>query len=382
MTYRPPPVRPSNRIFRVLAACGRKRQAQAFVFCIAALCAAASANATPGTVASKQAQAQQVLAQIQQIDDSLGAAVESYNLANVRLRKIETDQRENRTQLKLTRKNLKVAQDSLAARLVSAYTSTQDNSTLSVLLGASSLDDLLNRIEAVNSTSRQDASIVQQVTSFKAAIQRNREQLRKAHSEQQTIVAQKAAQKQRIESQLASRRQLLSSIKGQIARIKAAEEVQQRQLAAAARSRLGGVQVPVPDGVGVSASTPEGSTVAPPNVHGGVVGIAMQYLGVPYVWGGSSPRGFDCSGFVAYVYAQIGVSLPHSSYAMYGMGTPVSIGQLQPGDLVFFTGASHMGIYIGGGQFIHAPHTGDVVKISSLSESWYASAYVGAKRVT
>ena len=174
MTYRPPPVRPSTRIFRVLVPSGRKRQAQAFLLCIATLCAAASANATPGTVASKQAQAQQVLAQIQTIDDSLGVAVESYNLANVRLRKIESDQRENQLQLKVTRANLRIAQDSLAARLVSAYTSTQDNSTLSVLLGATSLDDLLNRIEAVNSTSQQDASIVQQVTSFKAAIQRHR----------------------------------------------------------------------------------------------------------------------------------------------------------------------------------------------------------------
>ncbi len=381
MTYRPPPVRPSTRIFRELVASGRKRQAQAFVFCIAVLCAAASANAAPGTVASKQAQAQQVLAQIQKIDNSLGAAVESYNLANVQLQKIQSAQRENRAQLKLTRANLKVAQDSLAARLVSAYTSTQDNSTLSVLLGANSLDDLLNRIEAVNSTSQQDASIVQQVTSFKAAIQRHRTELRTAHSEQQAIVAQKAAQKQRIQSQLASRRQLLSTIKGQIARIRAAEAAQQRQLAAAARSRLSAdVQVPLPDGVGISAATPEGSTVAPPNVHGGVVGIAMRYLGVPYVWGGSSPRGFDCSGLVSYVFAQIGVSLPHSSYAQFGMGTAVSISELQPGDLVFFTGASHVGIYIGGGQFIHAPHTGDVVKISSLS-GYYSSNFAGGRRV-
>ena len=380
MTYRPPPVRPSTRIFRVLVASGRKRQAQAFALGIAMLCAAASANATPGTVAAKRAQAQQVLAQIQKIDDSLGAAVESYNLANVRLQKIESDQRENRVQLKLTRANLKIAQASLAARLVTAYTSTQDNSTLSVLLGATSLDDLLNRIEAVNSTSQQDASIVQQVTSFKAAIQRQRTELRRAHSAQQTIVAQKAAQKQRIESQLASRRQLLSSIKGQIAQMRAVEAAQQRQLAAEARSRLaGGVQVPV-SGVGISASTPEGSTVAPPNVHGGVVGIAMRYLGVPYVWGGSSPSGFDCSGLVSYVFAQIGVSLPHSSYAQFGIGTPVSIGELQPGDLVFFTGASHVGIYIGGGQFIHAPHTGDVVKISSLS-GYYSSNFAGARRV-
>jgi len=380
VTYRPPPVRPSTRIFRVLVASGRKRQAQAFALGIAMLCAAASANATPGTVAAKRAQAQQVLAQIQKIDDSLGAAVESYNLANVRLQKIESDQRENRVQLKLTRANLKIAQASLAARLVTAYTSTQDNSTLSVLLGATSLDDLLNRIEAVNSTSQQDASIVQQVTSFKAAIQRQRTELRQAHSAQQTIVAQKAAQKQRIESQLASRRQLLSSIKGQIAQMRAVEAAQQRQLAAEARSRLaGGVQVPV-SGVGISASTPEGSTVAPPNVHGGVVGIAMRYLGVPYVWGGSSPSGFDCSGLVSYVFAQIGVSLPHSSYAQFGIGTPVSIGELQPGDLVFFTGASHVGIYIGGGQFIHAPHTGDVVKISSLS-GYYSSNFAGARRV-
>jgi cell wall-associated NlpC family hydrolase len=358
-----------------------RRLAQALLIGVAALGVVASATADPGSVAAKQAQAQQVLAQIQQIDRSLGAAVEAYNLANVRLHKIEGDLRENRKQLTLARTNLRIAQKSLARRLVTAYTSSADNSALAVLLGSSSFEDMLNRVEAINSTSSQDASIVKQVTSFKVAIQRNRVALRNAQAEQQRVVAQKAAERRHIEGQLAQRRQLLSSIRGEIERIKAAEAAQQRRLAAAAQTRVSNEAPPAPvSGVGVGASTPEGSTVAPPSTHGGVVGIAMRYLGVPYVWGGASPRGFDCSGFVMYVFAQIGVSLPHSSYAMFNMGTPVSISQLQPGDLVFFSGASHMGIYIGGGQFIHAPHTGDVVKISSLS-GYYSSAFVGGRRV-
>ena len=103
--------------------------------------------------------------------------------------------------------------------------------------------------------------------------------------------------------------------------------------------------------------------------YGQVVGIALQYLGIPYVWGGSSPStGFDCSGFTSYVFAQVGVSLPHHAASQYSYGTPVSYDQLAAGDLVFFSGLGHVGIYIGGGQFVHAPHTGDVVRISSLAE--------------
>jgi cell wall-associated NlpC family hydrolase len=361
----------------------RRRQAQAGLAAVVlGLCTVASATADPGSVASKEAQAQRVLGEIQQIDSSLGGAIEAYNLANVKLARIERQQKENRQELVVARSNLKRSQAALSARLVSAYTSTQDNSTLAVLLGSTSLDDLLNRVETINSTSRQDARIVREVTSFKRAVERHKVELASAHSEQQQVVAEKAAQRQRIESQLAARRQLLSSIRGQIAQMKAAEAAQQRQLEAAARARLS-VSSPPSTGsiaVGAAATTPEGSVVAPPNVHGGVVGVAMRYLGVPYVWAGSTPRGFDCSGFVMYVFAQIGVSLPHSSYSQFGMGTPVSISQLQPGDLVFFSGASHVGIYIGSGQFIHAPHTGDVVKISSLS-GYYSSAFAGGRRI-
>ncbi|MBD0329720.1 MAG: C40 family peptidase, partial [Thermoleophilia bacterium] len=134
---------------------------------------------------------------------------------------------------------------------------------------------------------------------------------------------------------------------------------------------------------GPETASPESdpASAPPPARHGNVVSIAMQYLGVPYRWGGASPStGFDCSGLVMYVFAQVGISLPHSTYALWGMGSPVGRSQLQPGDLVFFNGLGHMGIYIGGNQMIHAPRTGDVVKISSLA-GWYSSSYVGARRI-
>jgi peptidoglycan DL-endopeptidase CwlO len=113
-----------------------------------------------------------------------------------------------------------------------------------------------------------------------------------------------------------------------------------------------------------------------------VAAMATRYLGIPYRWGGASPStGFDCSGFVMYLYARVGVSLPHNSAAQYGYGRPVSRANLAPGDIVFFDGLGHDGIYLGNGRFIHSPHSGDVVKISSLRESWYSSRWVGARRI-
>ena len=115
-----------------------------------------------------------------------------------------------------------------------------------------------------------------------------------------------------------------------------------------------------------------------------IVNTAMQYLGVPYVWGGTSPSGFDCSGLVQYVCAKNGISVPRVAASQRGAGTYVSRENLQPGDLVFFShggGISHVGIYVGNGNMIHAPQTGDVVKISSIETSYRISSYAGAVRV-
>jgi cell wall-associated NlpC family hydrolase len=112
-----------------------------------------------------------------------------------------------------------------------------------------------------------------------------------------------------------------------------------------------------------------------------VVDYAKRFRGVRYVYGGSSPRsGFDCSGFVRYVYAHFGVSLAHSSYAQFGLGRRVSRASLRPGDLVFFDGLGHVGIYIGNGRFIHAPHTGTRVRVQTLA-GWYSSRFDGARRL-
>jgi peptidoglycan DL-endopeptidase CwlO len=344
------------------------------------LVAASSATADP-SVSSKQSEARQVLAQINRLDISLEQAVQAYDTANVKLAGIERDQRRARFELGVAKTSLRHAQAALSARIVAIYTSDNQNSTLEVLLGARSLDDLLNRIETVNRVSSQDAEVTREVATLKRTVIRRQGELRSAHEAQAKVVGERRAAKARIQSQLAQRRSLLSSIRGEIARLQAAERARQAELAAQARARLpaqtaAAASTTAQNPIGVAASTPEGATSAPPSRYGGVVGIAMRYLGTPYVWGGASPSGFDCSGFTMYVYAQVGVSLPHSSYAQYGMGVPVSQSDLQPGDLVFFYGLGHVGIYIGGGQYIHAPHTGDVVKISSLG-----AGYVGARRI-
>lgn len=171
---------------------------------------------------------------------------------------------------------------------------------------------------------------------------------------------------------------------------KAAEEEAARKAAeeAAARKAAEEEAAKAAASYDYSYSEPSGSYSEPSyNSAAGsdIVSVAKQYMGVPYVWGGTSPSGFDCSGFVQYVFRQCGYSVTRTADTQYYDGTPVSYSSLQPGDLVFFvntyatSGISHIGIYIGGDQFIHAASGG--VKISSLNESYYSSRYYGACRV-
>ena len=363
---------------------------------VALLTSVSAATANP--IQSKRAQAQAVLAQIHESDIQLEKAIESYNYANVQLDQIDADLNSNARHLVVAQKSLNSAQSHIAERLRALYINGDGGGAVEILLGAENLDDLLGRLDMVQRVGDQDAKVLKDVTAFRKEVTERRERLKTARENQAKIVAQRAATKQSIEGQLAHRQQMLAGIQDEIRQLQAEEARRQARLRAEAEARLAAQQRAASTAraaatelaagsftasIDASASTDSASSdslipAAPPAQYGGVVGLAMQELGKPYVWGAAGPNSFDCSGLVTYVFAKVGVSLPHNAAAMYSYGSPVGYGDLQPGDLVFFSGLGHMGIYIGGGQFIHAPHTGDVVKISNMADH---GGYVGARRI-
>jgi cell wall-associated NlpC family hydrolase len=360
-----------------------------FVAALAAGLLLAVGPASGQSVTSKRAQAEAIVAEVQQLDSSLAKSIEAYNYANVELDRIDQDLVSNGRHLVAARKSLVVAQGRIAERLRDLYVNGEGDSTLEVILGSQSLDDIIARLDAIERVSSQDARILKTVKQYRKEVETRRARLHEARADQARLVSERAAQKASIEGRLAERQQLLASVKDEIAELQAEERARQAALAAQARARAQAQQLAVQAQQDTVQATYDDSFAAPaydasvPAArYSHVVPIALQYLGIPYVWGGSSPStGFDCSGFIMYVFAQIGVSLPHHAASQFAYGTPVSQDQLAPGDLVFFDGLGHAGIYIGGGQFVHAPHTGDVVKISSIYESWYAATWVGGRRL-
>ncbi|HET7130176.1 MAG TPA: NlpC/P60 family protein [Gaiellaceae bacterium] len=391
---------------------------------VAALLAGDLSAASPKErLRAKQAQAKAVLGQVNQLNQSFEASVEAWNGARYELdvtkRQLVVDRRRLRTAERLRR----VAMAHVAERLRALYeTGDDDQSTLSIVLGSTSVSEILDRLDAARAVAAADKKLTEQAT---AARNRYAQAARTAAAtvRRRTVAfGQQDRERRRIGTLLDERKRLLAGVQSEVVKLQAeeaaAEAAQQARLRAAARARLAAearerkeqaeaaaaaarikaATVPTTTTAAAPTTTaaapppptiaPVTTTTAPPAVpavpagpgHPEAATIALHYLGIPYLWGGASPAtGFDCSGLVMYVYAQIGISLPHYAAAQYQLGAPVGRDQLQPGDLVFFDALDHVGIYIGGGQFVHAPQTGDVVKITPLQD--FGSSYVGARRL-
>ena len=320
------------------------------------------------------------MAQVDGLNGNLEQTIEAYNYANIQLQQIDTDLASNAKHLVAAKKSLVVSRQRIAERLRDLYINGQGDSTLEVILGSSSLDDIIARLDAIERVSSQDAQILRTVKRYRKEVETRRANLEKARTSQAQIVADRAAQKQSIESQLAEQNRLLVSVKDEIAQMRAEEARRQAALAAQARARARQLRPAAHQAQQDAADAGvRRTTLATPDVRPEPPGGAVRQ---------ASSRS-RCSTWASRTCGEARARRPDSTARASratssrrsasparitrrrstAMGTPVPYDQLAPGDLVFFSGLGHVGIYIGGGQFVHAPHTGDVVRISSLADA-------------
>jgi len=314
---------------------------------VAILITATPAFATP--VADKRAEAARVKKQLDAFDAKLEVAVEDYDEARVRYDGATSKVKANRARLKALNERMQTLQTSLGVRAQTMYRSGPLGA-VDVLLGAATFEDFAQTWELLTRWNEEEAASVAELKKARAESLEVEEALEEAQTMAAGQLKVVTDRKRHITAELSKRQRMLAGLESEISAIVAADRAR-----TAARSS--------------SASWDWGDPSRAP--RGKVVEIARRYLGRPYRWAASGPDSFDCSGFTMFVYAQVGVRLPHSSRAQIGVGERVSRANLQPGDLVFFgSPIHHVGIYVGGGMMIHAPNTGDVVSVDPLHSNY------------
>ncbi len=359
----------------------------------AALLAALPVAAAPREqIADRRAQAEAARAEMARLGEELNPAIERYNQAVAELEEVEAEIAFNRRMIKVTRENLRVTQGELHRKLDQSYRVGEPD-LLSTILSQDSISQVLAVTDLFERQRDQAGDLVTGLQKDRASLNRRQRSLDQAEARATELRAQREAERTAIESGIAQQQQLVAGLEDEIAQLIQEEQARQERLRQQALAALAAQEsqnnaVAGQDAVVIGGSVDGGGDIAasapvelPPtdgSLGAQAVSVAMQFLGTPYVWGGESPSGFDCSGLTKYAYAAVGVSLTHFTGSQWNEGVRVPADQLLPGDLVFYRpDLGHMGMYIGGGQYIHAPQTGDVVKISSMSSR---SDYQGAVR--
>jgi peptidoglycan DL-endopeptidase CwlO len=356
------------------------------------LCASAAglAMATPaqaGRIADTRAQAERAWQAMQSDGQRLERVVERSNRARLRLAQTEDSIHQNEVVLAATRVNLTHAERALSASLISAYKSPAPDA-LEAALEARNFGQVLEQFALLDRTNSYNAGMLVAIRSYRAEIVRRERILARERDQRRATADGLRSLQAGIRSSVRAQRRRYLGLRSEVRRLiearRSAEVAASRRAAAKTRAlRTDAASVVVNDIGGVSTGNDATSAPlpAPSSVAASAVSVALGQLGTPYVPGGAAPGGFDCSGLVSWAYAQAGhPGLPHYSGALWTSGTRLgSTSELAPGDLVFFNSLDHVGMYIGGGQFVEAPHSGDVVKVSSLASR---SDYIGAVRIS
>ncbi len=355
----------------------RRRLLPLAVVAVVAIAGFAPGVAHADRLDDARAEADRVEQELQGLNDQVAEAAEAYNAAQLELDETNRAIIENRKLLDASVSNLRTSRRELSSMLIAAYR-RGDPDMVAVLLNATSINDLVDQSRFVERATSHAGGIVRDVRRYTREVNDHKQQLEAEKATRTSVLAAREQEKGSIEAALAERNRLLNSLSGEIAAIierrEAARRAADAQLAGAAGDVLAAAQEQaIAEGdldIGGSADVAAAISAPPSSTVGGsAASIALGALGVPYVWAGSSPSsGFDCSGLISWAYAQVGISLPHNAAAIYAGGTPVPLTALEPGDIVSFNGSGHAGIYIGGGQYVHAPQTGDVVKVSNLAD--------------
>ena len=316
-------------------------------------------------------QRQDLETKVEKLDNQIADIMNQIDNNKKNIDKTGNDIKQTQVDLDNAEKNIKGQQDLFNKRMRAMYINGVD-SYLSVLLQADGLSDFISKVDTVKKIVGFDKKVISDLNSNKDAITKKKQDLDNKNNQLLALKADNEKKLSKLNSDKADQTKLIANLKDR-EKLLAVADTAATMLVTSAENKVQQVRAAAPRisrGTSSVSSTPASSD--------SIVAYASNFIGTPYQWGGNGPSSFDCSGFTSYVYSHFGVSLPRIASDQQTVGTEVSRDELQPGDLVFFgSPAHHVGIYVGNECYIHAPRTGDVVKISPLDRSDYS----GARRV-